>query len=88
MFLEPPPVNSFYEECKVGKIIINDEFGNANCIDYVIFDNNNVNSNEIDISIDVSKWLESNGVHTMYVVLNNANNERVDATSITLEYLE
>jgi len=88
MFLEPPPVNSFYEECEVGKIIINDEFGNANCIDYVIFDNISAHSNEIDISVDVSEWLESNGVHTLYVVLNNENNERVDATSITLEYLE
>ena len=83
-----PPANSSYEECEIGKIIINDEFGNTNCIDYVIFDNNSVHSNEIDVSIDVSEWLESNDVHTLYVVLNNENNERVDSTSITLEYLE
>ena len=88
MFLKPPPANSSYEECEIGKIITNDEFGNTNCIDYVILDNNSVHSNEIDVSIDVSEWLESNDVHTLYVVLNNENNERVDSTSITLEYLE
>jgi len=88
MFLEPPPSNTYYEECQVGKIIINDEFGNTNCVDYGIFDNSSGHSNEIDISVDVYEWLESDGVHTLYVVLNNANNDRVDATSITLEYLE
>ena len=88
MFLESPPANSFYEECDVGKIFITDELGNTNCTSYVIFDNNSAHSNEIDISVDVSEWLESNGVHTLYVVLNNANNERVDVTSITLEYLD
>lgn len=88
IFLEPPLANSFYEECEVGKIILTGELGNTNCIDYVIFNNNSAHSNEIDISVDVSKWLESNGLHTLYVVLNNADNERVDATSITLEYLD
>jgi len=88
MFLKSPPANSSYEECQVGKTNIYDEFGNTSCIDYAIFDNISGHSNKIDISVDVSKWLESNGVHTLYVVLNNANNDRVDATSITLEYLE
>ena len=88
IFLEPLPINISYDECDVEKITVTDESGIKNCIDYKIFYNNRVHPDEINTSIDVSEWLESNGLHTVYVVLNNANNERVDATSITLEYLE
>jgi len=88
MFLEPLPINTSYDECEMGKIIVTGEFGIKNCIDYKIFYNNHIDPDEFNISIDISKWLESEELHTMYVMLNNEKNELVDAASITLEYLK
>jgi len=88
MILEPPQSNIYYEECEVQKIIITDDLGNTECIYYKIFDNHNKLSNYIDISVDVSNWLELDGVHTLYVVLGNEQNEPVVAASITLEHLQ
>lgn len=88
MILEPPPTYSFYEECDIQKIMITDDLGNTECIYYEIYDNYSTLSNQIDISVEVSKWLELDDVHTLYVVLLNEHNEQIVATSITLEYLQ
>ena len=88
MILEPPQTNSYYEECDVQKISFTDELGNMECIYYEIYNNHSNLSNYIDIFVDVSYWLELDGVHTLNVVLSNEQNESVVATSITLEYLQ
>ena len=77
-----------YNECEDGKLVIETEFDKNLCISYKTYSNKSLEENEIDISIDVSDWLNQNGVHTMYVQIYDINNDRmVEATSLTLEYL-
>ena len=83
------PPNRYYEECSPGMIKSTDEEGNLSCISYESYTNFSQSPNRINIKTDVSKWLEREGLHTIYLVLENKDTgEKVAATSITLEYLE
>ncbi len=82
------PSASNYEECGVGKIRVTNSRSGVNCIDYATFDNKNKDSSGIDVSVDVSKWLAKDELHTLYVILNYVNGDQVAATSVTLEYLK
>jgi len=87
MIVERPPPNSYYEECSAGKIMVTTDT-NKQCVDYVTFENKSGYSDRLDISVDVSKWLGTDGLHTIYVTLNYGIGEPVQATSLTLEYLK
>lgn len=87
VILERPPPNHFYKECSPAKITVISN-GTSKCVDYVIFDNKSSYPNGIDISVDVSKWVGNNGLHTVYLSLNDPKGNEVQVTSLTLEYLK
>ncbi len=83
------PPNKFYQECSPGMIKTTDEKGNLFCVMYETYKDFSQNPERINIEADVSQWLKRDGLHTIYLVLENANTgEKVTAISITLEYLE
>ena len=86
--VERPAYGHFYKECTPGKISVKFTNGEQSCLDYVMFDNKSKYSNGIDISVDVSKWLGHDGLHTMYIELKDKNGTDVEGTSLTLEYLK
>ena len=88
MLVEPPQTGYYYEECDIGKLTTNGTDG-IQCVDYVIYDEIGGQINQVNISADVSQWLSQNGLHTIYVTLEDTTTgELVEAASITLEYLE
>ncbi len=74
-----------YPECSQGKAILDTTKGEK-CVDYVIFTNISTTLKGIDISPNISKWIDP-GLHTIYVSLKKQNGEQVYASSVTLEYL-
>jgi hypothetical protein len=78
---------SEYQQCTDSKIGFYSEKGIV-CADYAFYDNKSQDSHVIDISADVSKWLGKEGLHTIYVVLQDENGNMTYATSLTLEYLK
>ncbi|MGI0089909.1 MAG: hypothetical protein ACREAF_06160, partial [Nitrosopumilaceae archaeon] len=88
IIVKHPSASNHYEECDVGKIRVTNNRSGENCIDYTTFDNKIRDSGDIDVSVDVSKWLAKDELHTLYVILNYANGDQVAATSVTLEYLK
>jgi hypothetical protein len=77
---------SKYEKCPNSQIGFVGRNGSV-CVDYTIYDNKSADSNRIDISADVSKWVEKEGLHTIYAVVKDKNGTSTYATSLTLEYL-
>ncbi|VVC05999.1 Uncharacterised protein [uncultured archaeon] len=86
IMLPQPASDSHYPECSQGKAILQTTKGKQ-CVDYVTYSNISTIPNGIDILPDVSKWMGS-GLHTVYVTLKNQNDDLVDASSMTLEYLK
>jgi uncharacterized protein YkwD len=85
----PKPVgNSYYPECSPGKITVTSTDGSTQCLDYSMYQNNSASPNAINTVVDVSKWLGTNGLHTIYVNLKDSSGNLVQATSLTLEYLK
>ena len=82
-----PKENSRYVECTPGKISLDTERG-KDCVDYITFVNNSSTPNGIDIYVDVSKWSGTGSLHTFYLSLKDQDNNEVEATSLTLEYLK
>ncbi len=85
VLLETPALFEFYEECQKGKILIILE-NKEQCISYTTYDIDFEN-NTFEITADVSKLLNSNKLHTIYINLENQDGERVIGSSITLEYI-
>ncbi len=86
VMLPRPAAHSHYPECSQGRAILDTSKGEV-CVDYVIYSNISTIPNGIDISPNISKWIGP-GLHTIYVILKKPNGKQVDASSITLEYLE
>ena len=85
ILLNEPQLFEFYEECQKNKITIlsnNQEL----CIPYETYGKIN-EDNIMEITIDLSELLEIDGIHTIYINLENSKGERITATSISLEYL-
>lgn len=78
----------YYPECSPGKTTVTSSDGSSECLDYATYDNNPTNPNAINVAVDVSKWTNSDGLHTIYVNLKDSNGNLVSATSLTLEYLK
>jgi hypothetical protein len=88
MIVPQPAGNSFYQECAPGKITASFSDGKNDCLDYSMYRNNSDNPNSIDTIIDVSKWTNLNGLHTIYVNMKDSAGKIVSSTSLTLEYLK
>ncbi|HYL65497.1 MAG TPA: CAP domain-containing protein [Candidatus Limnocylindrales bacterium] len=86
VMLPRPAADSHYPECTQGKAILDTTKGEV-CVDYVTYTNISTIPNGIDISPSISKWIGP-GLHTVYVSLEKQNGDRVDTSSITLEYLK
>ena len=80
-----PELFEFYKECQKDKISIGSK-GKELCLPYEKFGRIN-DDNSFEFAMDISELLDDNGIHTIYVNLENQNGENVIATSITLEYL-
>lgn len=80
--------NYYYPECSPGKMTVTSSDGTNQCLDYTTYQNNSANPNSINVSVDVSKWTNSDGLHTIYLNLKDSNGNLVQATSLTLEYLK
>jgi len=80
--------NYYYPECSPGKTTVTSSDGSTECLDYATYDNNPTNPNTINVAVDVSKWTNSDGLHTIYVNFKDSNGNLVQATSLTLEYLK
>ena len=86
--LPPLTGNYHYPECSVGKTTFTLSDGTTQCLDYTTFENNSVNPASINLSTDVSKWINSDGLHTVYLYLKDTNGKSMESTSLTLEYLK
>lgn len=80
--------NYYYPECSPGKTTITSSDGTSECLDYTTFQNNSANPNSINVVVDASKWINSDGLHTVYLYLKDSNENSIPATSLTLEYLK
>lgn len=88
MVVPRPTGNSYYSECSPGKITATFSDGKTECLDYSMYENNSANPNAINTVIDVSKWLGTGGLHTIYVNMKDSSGNLTPATSLTLEYLK
>jgi len=88
MIVPRPMGNSYYPECSPGKITASFSDGKSDCLDYSTYVNNSPSPNGINAIIDVSKWLGTGGLHTIYVNLKDSSGNLAPATSWTLEYLK
>ena len=80
--------NSFYEECRSGSIILTNDDGSEDCVAYVEYLEYAETLGGFYAKVDVSKWLDRDGLHTLGVfVKNTGTNSGVLAATITLEYL-
>ena len=92
VILSPPPSNKMYAECDDGALKITEIDGKA-CIHYEVYEENTNLQNNLDITVDVSKWLnqdrDNDYIHTIYITLMNKQDKDIitEATSVTLEYL-
>jgi len=80
--------NSYYPNCASGKITVSSLDGSTECLSYSVFHYNSANPSVINTTIDVSKWLGTDGLHTIYLNLKDSSGNLVQATSLTLEYLK
>jgi len=79
---------AFYEECRDGKLRTIDEQGIEKCIEYEIYDDYEKTTGHFSLSVDVSKWMNRDGLHSIYVTIRSLDTfEDFPAASITLEYL-
>jgi uncharacterized protein YkwD len=76
-----------YKECTPGKIQITEGNSTNLCIDYVTVSNTSNSPLEINLAADVSKWQNDGQLHTIYLNLKDLKGNKVQATSLTLEYL-
>jgi len=76
----------YYPECSTDKIEIQSN-NEKNCIDYTTFENRGNAASEMDMIVNVSKWMGS-GIHTIYIQLKKANGDETSSSSLTLEYLK
>lgn len=88
MIVPRPMGNSYYPECSPGKITASFSDGKSDCLDYTMYVNNSISPNGINTVIDVSKWLDTGGLHTIYLNLKDPSGNVAPATSWTLEYLK
>ena len=88
MIVPRPVGNSYYPECSPGKITASYSDGKSECLDYTMYVNNSPSPNSINTVIDVSKWLGTGGLHTIYLNLKDSSGNMTPATSWTLEYLK
>jgi uncharacterized protein YkwD len=86
--VKEPTGNFYYPECSPGKINVTSSGNTYQCLDYATYENNSPNPNAINLVVDVSKWTNSDGLHTIYVNLKDSSGKVVPATSLTLEYLK
>ena len=86
--VEDPGPNSFYEECRIGSIILTNDDGSEDCVAYVEYLEYAETSGRFYAKADVSKWLDRDGLHTLGIfVKNTGTNTGVLVATITLEYL-
>jgi hypothetical protein len=76
---------SFYEECAPKKITVSSD-DNILCIDYETYDLYSESGN-IQISTNVSNWLNDDNLKTLYINLIDDNDEVISASSVTLNFL-
>ena len=76
----------YYTECSPGKIEIQSN-SEKNCVDYITFENTSNAADEMDMTVNVSKWMGS-GIHTIYIQLKKANGDETSSSSLTMEYLK
>ncbi len=87
MLLKPPTAGS-YQECGRGMLLVTDGFWDRDCVKYAVFDRTNDDPGVINVSVDVSKFLTPEKIHTLYIILKNETYDDITATSLTLEYLK
>ena len=85
ILVSEPMLFEFYEECQKDKILVSSK-SQEWCIPYETYGKID-KDNKIELAVDVSKLLNPNGIHTIYINLENPNGDNVVATSLTLEYL-
>lgn len=85
ILVKEPSLFESYNECQKDKISIvsNDK---ELCVGYETYGKIN-EDNTFELTIDLSELINEDGIHTLYINLENSNEESVIATSITLEYL-
>ena len=88
--LPPLAGNYHYYKCSTGKTTFTFSDGTTQCLDYTTFKNNSKNPLSINLSADVSKWINSDELHTAYLYLKDTSEavKPVESTSLTLEYLK
>ena len=86
--VEDPGSNRFYEECRIGAITLTNDDGSEDCVAYVEYLEYAETSGRFYAKVDMSKWLDRDGLHTLGIfVKNTGTNTVVLAATITLEYL-
>lgn len=80
--------NMHYQECSPGKLLLTEEKGSNLCVDYIAVQNISNFPTTIHFIINLSKWMTVGQLHTVYMSLKDQNNNSVEATSLTLEYLK
>ena len=63
MLVKPLGPNAFYEECKDGSLVTIDENDAEQCVEYVEYSAYDKTSDHFYVEVDVSKWLERDGLH-------------------------
>ncbi len=79
--------NMAYKECSPGKIQVTEENSTNLCVDYVTVSDTGNSPLEINLAADVSKWQNDGKLHAIYLNLKDPKGNKVQATSLTLEYL-
>ena len=86
--VEDPGPNRFYEECRSGAITLTNDDRSEDCVDYVEYLEYAETSGRFYAKVDVSKWLDMEGLHTLGIFVKNTETLKdVLATTMTLEYL-
>ena len=88
MLVKPPPLLSSYIECSEGMLETRGENNEKNCIEYEIYQLDE-KEGYVKLNVDVSKWINKKGLHSVYVNLLDEKSEKpVAVTSLTLDYLK
>jgi len=86
--VKPLGSNAFYKECNDGTLRTLDEQGVEECVEYEIYNEYEKTTNHFSLNVDVSKWMNRDGLHSIYVFIRSLETfDDFPAASITLEHL-